>query len=47
MLSTRDPPQNKRSTQTESEGVEKIFQGNGHKKKKAGVAMIYLTKQRQ
>ena len=26
MLSTRDPPQNKRFTQAGSEGVEKIFQ---------------------
>ena len=33
MLSTRDPPQNKKSTQTESERMEKIFQGNRHLKR--------------
>ena len=32
MLPTRDPPQNKRSTQTEVEGLEKIFQENGQEK---------------
>ena len=32
MLSTRDPPQNKRPTQTESEGLEKIFTANGQEK---------------
>ena len=40
MLSTRDPPQKKRSTLAESEGMEeKILQENGHKKK-AGVAIL-------
>ena len=33
MLSTRDPPQNKRPTQPESEGLKKIFQANGQEKK--------------
>ena len=32
MLPTRHPPQNKRPTQTESEGLEKIFQANGQGK---------------
>ena len=38
MLSTRDPPQNKGHIQTESEGLEKIFQANGDQKK-AGVTI--------
>ena len=33
MLPTRDPPQNKSPTQTESKGMEKIFQANGQDKK--------------
>ena len=33
MLPTRDPPQNKRPTQTESEGLENMFQANGQEKK--------------
>ena len=33
MLSTRDPPQNKRYKQAESEGMEKIFHANGNFKK--------------
>ena len=33
MLPTRDPPQKKRPTQTESEGLEKIFQANGQEEK--------------
>ena len=33
MLSARDTTQNKRSTQAESEGVEKKFQANGYKTK--------------
>ena len=40
MLSIRDPPQNKRSTQTENEGLEKIFQANGLEKIKVGVAIL-------
>ena len=39
MLPLRDPPQNKRPTQTESEGLEKIIPSNG-KEKKAGVAIL-------
>ena len=35
MLPTRDPPQNKRPIESESEGLEKnIFQPNGQEKKK-------------
>ena len=37
MLPTRDPPQNKRPTQTKSEGVKKIFQANGQKKKRVAI----------
>ena len=33
MLSARDPPQNKRYTQTESERLEKILHTNGNKRK--------------
>ena len=33
MLPTRDPPQDKRPTQTESEGVETNFPSNGQGKK--------------
>ena len=33
MLSTRGPPQNKRSTQVANEAMEKIFQANRHEKK--------------
>ena len=36
MLSTRDPTQNKWSTQSEREGMEKIFQANGHEKESWG-----------
>ena len=36
MLSIRHPPQNKRPTQTESEGWKKIFQANGQRKKTQG-----------
>ena len=39
MLSTRDPPQNRKHIQTESEGLEKIFHSNGDQKK-AGVAIL-------
>ena len=49
MLPTRDQPQNKTPTQTESESMEKIFQANG-KGKKASVAIFisdkYILKQR-
>ena len=43
MLSTRDPPQNKRHIQTESKGLEKIFHANGDQKK-AGVAILISDK---
>ena len=33
MLPKRDPSQDKRLTQTESEGLEQIFQANGQGKK--------------
>ena len=39
MLSARDPPQTKGHTQTESEGLKKIFHSNGDQKK-AGVAIL-------
>ena len=46
MLPTREPPQDKRPTQTESEGLEKIFQANGQgEKKKPGQQYLYQTKQ--
>ena len=43
MLSTRDPPQNKKHIQTESEGLEKIFHVN-RDQKKAGVAILISDK---
>ena len=43
VLSTRDPPQNKGHTQTESEGLEKIFHANGDQKG-VGVAILVLDK---
>ena len=43
MLSTRDPPQNKRHIQTKSEGLEKIFHAN-RDQKKAGVAILISDK---
>ena len=43
MLSTRDPPQNKGHIQTESEGLEKIFQAN-RDQKKAEVAILISDK---
>ena len=43
MLPRRDPPQNKRPTQTESERLEQIFQGNGEQKK-ARVAILISDK---
>ena len=39
MQSTRDPPQTQGHIQTESEGLEKIFNANGDQKK-AGVAIL-------
>ena len=43
ILSTRDSPQNKGHIQTESEGLEKIFHGNGNQKK-AGIASLISDK---
>ena len=43
MLHTKDPPQNKRPTQTDSEGLEKILQENGQGKT-AGVAILISDK---
>ena len=43
MLSTRDPPQNKRCIETEREGWKKIFHTNGDQKK-AGVAILISNK---
>ena len=46
MLPKRHPPQNKRPTQTESEGLEKIFQANEHTHKhtKPRVAILISDK---
>ena len=43
MRPTRDPPQNKRPTQTESEGLETNIQGKWSGKK-AGVAIFMSDK---
>ena len=43
MLSTRNPPQNKRHIQTKSEGLEKNISCNGDQKK-AGVAILISDK---
>ena len=43
MLSTRDPPQNKGHIQTESEELEKIFQGK-QKPKETEVAILISDK---
>ena len=44
MLPTRDPPQKKRPTQTESERVGgEIYQANGQEKK-AGIAILISDK---
>ena len=44
MLPTRDPPQDKRPTQTESEGSERNFPKKQTGKKKAGVAILISDK---
>ena len=44
MLPTRDPPQDKRPTQTESEGLETNFPSKPTGKKKAGVAILISDK---
>ena len=43
ILSTRDPPQNKRHIQTESEGLEKDI-SHKWRPKKAGVAILISYK---
>ena len=43
MLPTRDPSQDKRLTQTESEGEKQTFQAKGEEKK-AGVAILISDK---
>ena len=43
MLPARDPPQDKRLTQTESQRLETNFQANGQEKK-AGVAILISDK---
>ena len=44
MLPTRDPPQDIRPTQTESEGLETNFPSKWTGKKKAGVAILISDK---
>ena len=44
MLPTRDPPQDKSPTQTESEGLETNFPSKQTGKKKAGVAILISDK---
>ena len=44
MLPIRDPLQNKRRTQTESEGLETNFPSKRTGKKKAGVAILISDK---
>ena len=44
MLPTRDPPQDRRPTQTESEGLEINFPSKWTGKKKAGVAILISDK---
>ena len=44
MLHTRDPSQDRRPTQTESEGLETNFPSKRTGKKKAGVAILISDK---
>ena len=44
MLPTRDPPQDRRSTQTEIEGLETKIPSKWTGKKKAGVAILISDK---
>ena len=44
MLSAKDQPQNKRSTQTESKRMENIFQANRCGEKKSQVAILVSDK---
>ena len=46
MLCTRDPPQNKISTQAESEGIEKNIPNNWTWKKKSWGSDIYIRQNR-
>ena len=46
MLSTRDPPQEKRYIQKESEGIEKILHTTGIFFKKAGGSNSYTRQNR-
>ena len=45
ILPTRDPPQNKKPTQTESEGLETNIPSKWTGKKKAGVAILISDKE--
>ena len=45
MLPTRDPPENKTPTQTESEGLEKYIPSKWTGKKKSGQQYLYQTKE--
>ena len=44
MLPTRDPPKEKRPTQTESKGLETNYPSTQTGKKKAGVAILISDK---
>ena len=44
MLPTRDPPQNKKPTQTESEGLETNIPSKWRQEKEAGVAIFISDK---
>ena len=44
MLPTRDPPQDRRPTQTESEGLEINFPSTWTGTKKAGIAILISDK---
>ena len=44
MLPTRDPPEDRRPTQTESEGLETNFPSKWTGKKKAGVSILISHK---
>ena len=44
VLPTRDPPQDKRPTQTESEGLEKNTPSKGTGEKKASIATLRSDK---
>ena len=44
LLPTKDPPQNKRPTQTKVKGWKKIFKTNGEEEKKHGVVTLKSDK---